>query len=585
MAGERKGKTYEAFVHLALGSLASRGDLAGTVYWNETPQGMTIDPDFTIGKSVDSPTTLLLVSHGGSTKESNRKYWRNVGELCEAKVRLKTQPRVYTVVFDAVIKDDIKKLEQSSFDGCLVVADRPYGAELLRWVEDHQESLPGNGVKKAEAIAKMIADGRKSHPGPLLKQLSADIRKLLGGFRKELGALWTMERSRTAGRLPKARRTFVRRGLGKLLVFESVDLAFRLYSGKAVPLAEVPGYVFDLGLATRSIAGAKGADEEIRNAIALLGEQAIRPILRSAPHAEMAAWLTSLRNINHLVAIGAYVVDEFASLCDPAELARRLFALHSDPHALIVGARVPAAWPPGTVWLLEYLVELLKHEGGSATSFGYARLAQEAAKLDRMPAAGDRAYRIVLPDWIHRRGREKMMPDFIRGIAKVIAGHLSAIGLGRAKQAASSIASEIQNHILETKLLQYRGFDPLESLIVAAIGGGTEERIQGCFAELAELSGQAGQTQLFRKSKTLVNWQFASDEGKSHKKKELCGRAVSLRYAWSGSRRSFEPREGVDRLLLVVDGTWNQEDLDALSRAGWDIFYPDEMGELLKAVV
>ena len=45
-------------------------------------------------------------------------------------------------------------------------------------------------------------------------------------------------------------------------------------------------------------------------------------------------------------------------------------------------------------------------------------------------------------------------------------------------------------------------------------------------------------------------------------------------------------RPGIEKLILVLDGTWRQNDLDSLLRAGWDeIFYPDEMDELAKAVV
>ena len=50
--------------------------------------------------------------------------------------------------------------------------------------------------------------------------------------------------------------------------------------------------------------------------------------------------------------------------------------------------------------------------------------------------------------------------------------------------------------------------------------------------------------------------------------------------------KTFIKRPGVDKLILVVDGTWRQSDLDALIRAGWDeIFYPDEMDKLAKAII
>ena len=76
-----------------------------------------------------------------------------------------------------------------------------------------------------------------------------------------------------------------------------------------------------------------------------------------------------------------------------------------------------------------------------------------------------------------------------------------------------------------------------------------------------------------------IVWQSCTDSGRDHKKKELCGRAPGLRYHWNG--KGFVARPGIKKLVLLLDGTWRDEDLKALLRAGWDeIFYPDEMDRL-----
>src|SRR5579884_1154001 len=111
MAGERKGITYEAFVKIALEQLVDKGKLAGQVFWNEKPNEMTIEPDFTVGPDKDHPTHVFLVTHSGSAKNSDMKFWRNMGELVEAKVRLAKPARVYSVVFDSIIKEDLKALQ------------------------------------------------------------------------------------------------------------------------------------------------------------------------------------------------------------------------------------------------------------------------------------------------------------------------------------------------------------------------------------------------------------------------------------------------------------------------------------------
>jgi len=85
-------------------------------------------------------------------------------------------------------------------------------------------------------------------------------------------------------------------------------------------------------------------------------------------------------------------------------------------------------------------------------------------------------------------------------------------------------------------------------------------------------------------NKTLINWQSAHDSHTNDKKKELCGRAAGLRYHWNG--KSFVRRPGVEKLLLLLDGTWCDEDLKALLQSGWDdVFYPDEIDKLIKAIV
>jgi hypothetical protein len=111
-------------------------------------------------------------------------------------------------------------------------------------------------------------------------------------------------------------------------------------------------------------------------------------------------------------------------------------------------------------------------------------------------------------------------------------------------------------------------------------------KIRSCFGERAGLEGVASQTTLLKSKSTCINWQSSHDGHTNDKKKELCGRAVALRYSWDAKAKKFIPRPGVKKLILVVDGTWKQSDLDALVRSGWDeIYYPDEMDKLVSAIV
>src|SRR5215210_2969997 len=46
------------------------------------------------------------------------------------------------------------------------------------------------------------------------------------------------------------------------------------------------------------------------------------------------------------------------------------------------------------------------------------------------------------------------------------------------------------------------------------------------------------------------------------------GREMALRYSWDPRIQEFVPRPGVRKLILLVDGTWREGELDALARAG-----------------
>jgi len=68
--------------------------------------------------------------------------------------------------------------------------------------------------------------------------------------------------------------------------------------------------------------------------------------------------------------------------------------------------------------------------------------------------------------------------------------------------------------------------------------------------------------------------------GKIDKRKELCGRIGAMKLCYS-------PMElGQKKFFLVIDGFFDDQDLALLDQAGWDgIFYPDEMDELIRAII
>jgi hypothetical protein len=184
MAGERKGKTYEAILKVALDRLKTAGKIKGEVFWNKTPKGMTIEPDFTIGKDEDHPGITLLITHSGAAGNSHMKFWRNMGELAEAKLFLATVPHVYAIAFDSVIKEDLKKIQAAAFDGQLIVGDLKYGKALQQWVDAHHAALPTKGEDKAEEIKKLATTDKALNA--LLTELVSDLDTTLNGSSKKI---------------------------------------------------------------------------------------------------------------------------------------------------------------------------------------------------------------------------------------------------------------------------------------------------------------------------------------------------------------------------------------------------------------
>jgi len=247
----------------------------------------------------------------------------------------------------------------------------------------------------------------------------------------------------------------------------------------------------------------------------------------------------------------------------------------------------PDNWPPRSVWLFELLLEIPKLIADDPTSYGYAQLERDCEKIKGMPRAGDPIYRTTIPGWVHRRTGVVVPTKILSGITVVLARILSTVGVKGLPQLLSPEKLRgYSENIIEAKLCTYRGFEPLRLLIEDSVPGTNVEQIRSCFGEKAKLPGQATKTTVLRKHKTLINWQSAHASHTNDKKKELCGRAVALRYSWDVKAKKFIKRPNVEKLILLLDGTWKREDLLALARAGWDeIFYPDEMEKLAKAIV
>ena len=612
MAGERKGVAYEAIVKLALDQLVTKGLLKGKIFWNEKPVGMTIEPDFTVGADKNKPSHVFLVTHSGASGNSHMKFWRNLGELAEAKTRLPVFPRVYSIVFDPVIKPDLKALQGTAFDGQLVVGETEYGRALRAWVDNNAAELPKDKEQKAARISELIAGGTS---GRALRSLIAELARELGvmtkGSRKELDALWTDERKRTPGRVPGARETFVRRGLAKLLVIPD-DVRKEIVAGKRifVETADLkPALILGILAKHVSLRGQPSrlhvSDPEVLSALSLLSQSDLDSILCKGVTQGVRAVVDQVRSVARLGVMLDAVVRFYEKLVKPGEMLEALEKQHANPsHLLSSGLGKD---PFSDVWLFRIVLDLVKAIGGAKQGYGYAQLVQDIKKDSECSGLSEFVRAVTgqgewslpkstepvrrgLQDYVNRIPGTSFSRSLLAVVAYVLSSRLARLPKDKIVAAMPVLLETWVSSAFKARLLAHRGFDPVGVLVKRALAGlgAKEVYLSGCFGQAAGglKTVLAGTTKVTIVKGTLVNWQSVSSAGRDHKKKELCARAVALRYEWDSQTRRFISRKGVKKLILVVDGTWRQEELQTLASAGWDeIYYPDEMDRLIKAIV
>jgi hypothetical protein len=457
MAGEKKGKAYEALVHVALQELVDTKKLAGPLHWNVTPKAMSIEPDFMTGSDSNDPTTILLLTHSGSAKESEKKMWRNFGELVEAKTLLPTMPRVYGLTFGS-IKTDLEPIQQHAFDQFIWVRQATHSwADVLDAFivvcvpcfpkgKDAQSAFISDALKKASANVKSAYQQLK-----LLLEIMHKAKSVA------LDKMWADHRRRVVPAAPSARKTFLRRGSAKISLIGSLELARLLIGSTGCPRNKCPEFIVTLGLGTSNAAETvRSSDPEIAYCIKQIDTCAMERVLFHGEKCGLVSFLNDARSIALLPHQLGYVRDNIAALTNPALLEERLTELHDDPLALLSDPGVGPLWPPRTVWLFDAILTLLRAANKNAGSIGYAQIAAEVIREFGFGLKGGgepRDFRIVLPDWLQRRGNEAMSSAILNAICVVLARKLSLLKGGDFKRVGEIPLAEIGRYQIETKII------------------------------------------------------------------------------------------------------------------------------------
>ncbi len=638
MAGETRGELAEAIAKVAVQDAAAAVLPGDQVFWEEIPDDAVIKPDITVGSSKNSPHAVFLVNASDSPKESDKKFWRNIGEIFDAKSRLTPRPRVCVLVFKSEIKPELIKLTAAICDSVhLVDRDPTHGAAILKWLEANHANAPSKREDKEALVRSTIRKSSRVFDPEFsgaLKSLSTTIGRILRVSRPELEPLWELVTKDYASRVAKpvrsSRTTLLRRGLTRWLVFDSSTLERALsclYRSRAVPSSQVPAYARLLGMLRPTLGGGvipadsgggndmfsttgidlRLAADFFRNAArgdAKVAQQALFAALTGVPE-EMSRTASRLRAVpDRVAAWHSYVVANWEKIRSPQGCFRALRACGSDS---TFEGRVP---PSEGNWLYDHLIAILRAHSGKNNDFGYGTLVghfkscREKATFRKMmqevladltgnqARAAERWIRETLQhsaepgrrgfqDWL--AGTKDVNPVIIAAFAYSLAEKLVAVRNPAKIDPSALVAAHAYS--LWNKLLTYQDFEPLPALVEAA-GGSRVRRVSArtVMADLAERAVQdAGNMPALAFDGGLVCWKSAHGSHTSDKRKELSGRARALRFERDG--KGFKIRREAERLMLVLDGTFDDSDIRVLSESGWDrIFYPDEMNELVEAI-
>lgn len=564
MAGEKKGDALEALTFLALETLGYKS--GQDLFWGEKPAGFSIDPDFIIG-SMTEPDCWIMATSTGSAKNTPEKFWRNMGELFEIRRRFSRPPTVLNLVFEAKQMKGLQCAMARISDASLMIETRPYGQVLLDFVDKRLGSLPGERQQKITHLRRLIADAApvKAVFAAFVKDLKIAVRPR----KSELSPLWELLRGEKRQPVERAaRRTYVRRGIAKLMVLPA-DLRRKVYDHvkSGTRLTGLPPYIHSLGIVRKALV-ARLTDEEVTSVINDLPVDTIEHIIKQSYLARQRhwdQWIQELRG-GRTDAYQRYLEDHYAELSTPEGMLR-----HLNVHAA-----------EGAKWLFWHILEVLKSCSRARQGYGFAALSRDVGYSSGISSGYKH-----LADWANGTLKSQLPASMLPDVSAALARRLAGLGIKKITAVGAEIEHQTLTNLLEQKLVAYCCFEPLPLLISEALDDHAvpyqwKRKHPTLLGELMA-TPKFITTPVILANGTLIHWKSAYDKGRHHKTKELAGRAPALRFAYRDGK--YVRRSEVSRMVLVLDGTFTQEQISALLRSGWDqVFYPDELDQLIASI-
>lgn len=177
--------------------------------------------------------------------------------------------------------------------------------------------------------------------------------------------------------------------------------------------------------------------------------------------------------------------------------------------------------------------------------------------------------------------RRKMPnPAIFSGLSGALAHKLKSVTKSWVALNQGRIAQFALQGQFEDKIYKTAGFDPVLELICEKIPGAKAARSKRAATFLTGYTGQGTATcDAIVLPDTVILWQAAFAGHPADKHKELIGRIGMLRVKHSSAKKA--DTSGIKRAVLVLDGSWQQEQMQRLADNGYDsIYYIDEIDQL-----
>ncbi len=480
MAGEKRGAVAEAFVEIALRKVIKSHPELGSVWSQTPPADVSIDTDFSVGPTSDSPKAVFLVTVSGSIKDSTRKFWRNLAELIELK-SLENAPLAVSIAFTAFSKDSIAAIESATFDYVINVASTSVGSYLIEWAESNHSSAPRAYADVVEWVEERLASDSTLKAG--VKWLYTTLTKAMLSTTGIESNVWQLERvrRRNSKSLDMAcRSTSFKKGLGKLLLFPDWKSMLASRGSKIATQSGESGAQF--GLCAKSLRGYRLIDADMQWVLQTFETPLLQRILDAQPLNRLEVWLEALRDQAGLRRQMQWIAENANSLSDAASLWDLLRRCKASPCSISSGL-----CPPNSVrvWLFHAILDMLKVAHGGTQAFGAAAVQSDLARL-RHDKTHYQTIKAILgkePEW--RAGRTiwlgladwsngpsaqnfKLYDDDLARVCDVLARRISAISIASVSGSIDEILRTQFVSTFDGKVMSHQ-FDPLTCLVQEAL--------------------------------------------------------------------------------------------------------------------